>query len=184
VHDEVAYWFTNIPRGDEPRRGELEDLDISQWMTTIRSLHADDPPVVRLILDAGSSALGAWPLYDMPKLEQWHTHNVCLIGDAAHAVSPSTGQGASLAIEDAAVLTRCLRTAATPQTAFAQFERERKDRTERVMKFGRQIGNRKSPSALGRIFRDLTLKHFIGMGAKATEEQYGYLVDAPVADAA
>lgn len=179
VNDGLAYWFTNFPRGDEPKRGELDDLDVSQWMTTIRRLHADDPPVVRSILGAGSSALGAWPLFDMPKLEQWHTSRVCLVGDAAHAVSPSTGQGASLAIEDAAVLARCLRTAGSSQAAFAQFEHERKDRAERVRTFGRQIGNRKSPSAFGRIFRDRTLKFFLGMGSKAADEQYRYRVDEP-----
>jgi 2-polyprenyl-6-methoxyphenol hydroxylase-like FAD-dependent oxidoreductase len=32
-----------------------------------------------------------------------------VIGDAAHATSPSSGQGASMAIEDAVVLAKCVR---------------------------------------------------------------------------
>ncbi|HRB14102.1 MAG TPA: FAD-dependent monooxygenase, partial [Vicinamibacteria bacterium] len=98
-----AYWFTNFPR-PEPERGELDDLDQDAWMASIRRLHENDPAPIRTILQAARHALGAWPLYDMPALDTWHTDRVCLIGDAAHAVSPSTGQGASLAIEDAAAL--------------------------------------------------------------------------------
>lgn len=39
----------------------------------------------------------------------WHRDRMVLVGDAAHVTSPSSGQGASLAIEDALMLARCLR---------------------------------------------------------------------------
>nr|WP_244420824.1 FAD-dependent monooxygenase [Mesorhizobium japonicum] len=42
----------------------------------------------------------------MLHLPQWHTDRVVVLGDAAHAVAPHSGQGASMAIEDAVVLGR------------------------------------------------------------------------------
>ncbi len=148
-------------------------------MRTIRTLHAQDPSPVRSVLDAVDESLGAWPVYDMPELDAWATGTVCLVGDAAHAVSPSSGQGASLAIEDAVVLARRLREAATVPAAFTGFVRERKARAEKIVRFGRRIGDRKASSAAGSLFRDLTLGFFLRMGAKATTEQYGYRVPDP-----
>jgi 2-polyprenyl-6-methoxyphenol hydroxylase-like FAD-dependent oxidoreductase len=43
-----------------------------------------------------------------PPLPAWHEDRVVLIGDAAHAMSPSGGQGASLALEDAMHLVKLL----------------------------------------------------------------------------
>lgn len=176
VKDRTAYWFTNMPRRDEPTRAELDHLDQDAWMTGIRALHENDPAPIRTILYAARRSLGAWPLYDMPCVDTWHTDRVCLIGDAAHAVSPSTGQGASLAIEDAAVLAHRIQQGASPRAVFEGFTAERKGRAEKIVRFGRQIGARKVSSATGNLFRDLTLSMFLRMGGKATAEQYGYRV--------
>lgn len=177
VKDSVAYWFTNVPRADEPGRTELDHLDQRAWMDTIRRLHTEDPEVVRAVLRAAAGAVGAWPVHDLPALTAWNTNRVCLIGDAAHAVSPSSGQGASLAIEDAVVLARWLTDEPDTTAALTGFVGERKERAEKIVRFGRQIGDRKVASAAGNLFRDLTLGFFLRMGAKATAEQYGYRID-------
>ncbi|MGC4152308.1 MAG: NAD(P)/FAD-dependent oxidoreductase [Propionicimonas sp.] len=174
VKNKVAYWFTNLPRRDEPARNELDRLDQDDWMANIRRLHENDPAPIRAILHAARHSLGAWPLYDMPALDTWHTDRICLIGDAAHAVSPSTGQGASLAIEDAAVLAHWMQQETDPRAVFEGFTADRKPRAEKIVRFGRQIGARKVSSAAGNLFRDLTLGMFLRMGGKATAEQYGY----------
>ncbi|WP_318552153.1 FAD-dependent monooxygenase [Kitasatospora fiedleri] len=49
-----------------------------------------------------------------------------LIGDAAHAASPATGQGASMALEDALVLAKALRDAPTTEAALARYEHHRR----------------------------------------------------------
>ncbi|EPS31051.1 hypothetical protein POX_b01963 [Penicillium oxalicum] len=51
-----------------------------------------------------SSDLGLWQLRDLDPLKTWHRGRVLLIGDAAHAMLPTQGQGASQAIEDAEAL--------------------------------------------------------------------------------
>lgn len=174
VKDGVAFWFTNMPRADEPARSELDHLDPTGWMAQIRRLHSRDTPEVRAVLDAADSSVGAWPVYDLPPLPAWHTDRICLVGDAAHAVSPSSGQGASLAIEDAVALARQLRDAPRVDAALAGFVAERKERAERIVRFGRQIGNRKASSGVGSLFRDLTLRFFLRMGARAAAEHHGY----------
>ncbi|MEY9887641.1 2-polyprenyl-6-methoxyphenol hydroxylase-like FAD-dependent oxidoreductase [Catenulispora sp. MAP5-51] len=67
---------------------------------------------------------------DLPPGLRWHTPRAVLIGDAAHAASPATGQGASMALEDAVILAKALRDAPTPAAAFADYDRLRRPRVE------------------------------------------------------
>lgn len=67
--------------------------------------------------------------------------------DAAHATSPSTAQGASMALEDAVVLAQCLRDFPSVQEALAGFEGLRRERVERVVAAGASTGNPSPPSA-------------------------------------
>ncbi|HET6753767.1 MAG TPA: FAD-dependent monooxygenase [Jiangellaceae bacterium] len=53
-------------------------------------------------------------------LPAWHNGRMIVIGDAAHAPSPTSGQGASLSVEDAVVLAKCLRDLPSPQAAFTR----------------------------------------------------------------
>ncbi|MFG2123133.1 FAD-dependent oxidoreductase [Streptomyces sp. NPDC048710] len=68
---------------------------------------------------------------EMPLGTPWHVGRVLLIGDAAHAASPATGQGASMALEDAVVLAKALRDTPDPRTAFTVYEQHRRPRVER-----------------------------------------------------
>ena len=64
--------------------------------------------------------------------EEWHRGRVVLIGDAAHASSPMMGQGGAMAVEDAYVLTECLRSAETVEAALDQYVVRRKARVKWV----------------------------------------------------
>lgn len=91
-------------------------------------------PAERLI-----RATEAWvrtPIYDVPPLPTWHKGPVVLIGDAAHAMSPAGGQGASQALEDAMQLGQLLAGASAPdaiEAALARFESLRKQRAEAMV---------------------------------------------------
>ncbi|WP_338867798.1 FAD-dependent monooxygenase [Myxococcus stipitatus] len=61
---------------------------------------------------------------------RWWRSGVVLLGDAAHAVTPNLGQGAGLAIEDAAALAQLLTTMGPTDAALARYESLRRPRAE------------------------------------------------------
>jgi 6-hydroxynicotinate 3-monooxygenase len=75
-----------------------------------------------------------WAILDRDSLPRWADGNVTLLGDACHPMTPYMAQGAAMAIEDAAVLSRCLDgvDASGIGDAFRRFEATRKERTTRV----------------------------------------------------
>jgi 2-polyprenyl-6-methoxyphenol hydroxylase-like FAD-dependent oxidoreductase len=84
-----------------------------------------------------------------------------LLGDAAHAPSPSSGQGASLALEDAVELAHVLknsRAAFDLGAALAAFEQGRRPRVERVVRAGARSSSVKIPGPVGRAVRDTALQ--------------------------
>ena len=99
-------------------------------------------PVPDLI--ARTSNIIAHNIFDVRSLPRWHDGRVILIGDAAHAVSPNAGQGASLALEDAMYLAKLLRDCPGDyRTAFERFEQARKPRVERIVAAGRRAASDK-----------------------------------------
>ena len=62
-----------------------------------------------------------WPIHDRPRNDIWYRGRVVLMGDACHAVRPFMAAGGSMAIEDAAILSRCITDFAEPATAFARY---------------------------------------------------------------
>jgi 2-polyprenyl-6-methoxyphenol hydroxylase-like FAD-dependent oxidoreductase len=70
-----------------------------------------------------------------------------LVGDSAHAPSSSSGQGASLAVESAVELARCLRDVSDVSSAFAAYERLRRTRVQQV---AARAANTNHSKALGK----------------------------------
>jgi len=90
-----------------------------------------DPRLAGLIRAGGTP--GRWALLDRPPLQRWSVGPVTLLGDAAHPMFPFFGQGAAQAIEDAAVLARCLADGcADPVRALHRYEEQRIPRTSRL----------------------------------------------------
>lgn len=73
-------------------------------------------------------------------LPTYVTDRVVLVGDAAHAMTPHLGQGASQAIEDAVCLAACLNTDSAIDMALAHYDRERRTRTQKVVTAARHTG--------------------------------------------
>lgn len=70
-------------------------------------------PTARKIIDAvckRKESLFIWPFMKMPKLERWYseTGRVVLVGNGAHALPPSSGQGVNQALEDVYFITLLL----------------------------------------------------------------------------
>ena len=169
-----TYWFSNYAQKDEPSRsGSARDADAMRQR--LLTLHRDDPPEVTRILNAVKGPIGAYPIYDIPPLPAWRRGSVCLIGDAAHAIGPHVGQGASLALEDAFVVAKCLRDVQDAPGAFTLFERMRRDRVEPVVRQSRRTGQQKAPAGwMARKVRDLVLPIFLRKSAEAARTLYSY----------
>ncbi|MEY9933197.1 2-polyprenyl-6-methoxyphenol hydroxylase-like FAD-dependent oxidoreductase [Catenulispora sp. GP43] len=65
---------------------------------------------------------------------------VVLVGDAAHAMTPHLGQGASQALEDAVCLAAYLDSEPTIDAALVRYDRERRPRTQAVVGAARRTG--------------------------------------------
>jgi salicylate hydroxylase len=83
-----------------------------------------------------------WGLFGRPWLEEWSSGRVVLLGDAAHPMLPFLGQGAANAIEDAMILARCLKSEATPEQAFALYQRTRSPRARAATDQAAKRGDR------------------------------------------
>jgi salicylate hydroxylase len=103
-----------------------------------------------------------WALFTMPEGGGWSDGAIGLMGDAAHAMLPFAAQGAGMAIEDAAVLAKCL--GATGETGagipdalkrYARLRRSRVGRVQRAARRAGQIYHLTGPMALA---RDLAIK--------------------------
>jgi 6-hydroxynicotinate 3-monooxygenase len=103
--------------------------DVSELRQAFVSFH----PEVRHVL-ASCPAVHKWALIDRDPLPRWGEGRVTLLGDSCHPMMPYMAQGAAMAIEDAAVLSRCLNGVNRDGVAdaFRRFEATRKPRTSRV----------------------------------------------------
>jgi 2-polyprenyl-6-methoxyphenol hydroxylase-like FAD-dependent oxidoreductase len=169
-----VYWFNSYPLPTETGRVE----DAVAFTRFLQDLHRDDPLDNRAIINAEHAVRGIYPDYDIPSLPQWFTNRIVLMGDAAHAVTPHSGQGASMALEDALVLAACLVAEVTPIAAFRRFESLRRKRVEEAVALGRQGGQqKKAQSWLALRLRDLMLPLFVPLGQKAQERMFAYRAD-------
>ena len=103
-------WGANLPSPQHLSLKEARAVPADEWLHTLRTAYADDVPGARLAAETTSDTLQAvGGLHIMPPVPHWHRGRMVLVGDAVHAPSNSTGQGASLAMESAIELARCLR---------------------------------------------------------------------------
>ena len=90
-------------------------------------------PDLRRAVEA-TTDVTVWPICDRPRNDCWSKGRVVLMGDACHPVRPFMAAGGAMAIEDAAVLSRCISQFADPSTAFARYAAIRIPRVAEVQR--------------------------------------------------
>ena len=178
--DGTTYWFTNVT-DSLTARADIRAVSRTQWIARLHELHADDPYPVPQILAHVVGEVGAYALSDLTHVPHWHRGRLVAVGDAVHATSPSAGQGASLALEDAVSLARHLRDDGGHERAFDGYERERRPRAEEVVAYARAINSRKrvTTSRWGIALRDAMLPLFLRNASSDTRNDHLYNHDIP-----
>ncbi|MGW4027284.1 NAD(P)H-dependent oxidoreductase, partial [Streptomyces sp. NPDC005009] len=137
VGDDTLYWTAKITaaEGEWPAKGPEEAR-----RALLAALEGWYPPVVDLVRAADPGDVVVTDIHDREPAACWTDHRVALLGDAAHPMVPALGQGANMALEDAAVLADRLGALDRIPTALAAYARERMDRTAAVVLSSRRQG--------------------------------------------
>ncbi len=141
------YWYAAAtaieaqPDAEMGRKKELEAM-YQDWF----------PSIPELIMATDETNILTTDLYDRPPTQPWSQQNITLLGDAAHPMLPTMGQGACTALEDAYVVAKCLKEQSDPIAAFQQYESLRFPRTKAIVEQSLQsskMGELSNPLAVG-----------------------------------
>lgn len=143
--DGTGIWFVNLPVPQPLSIGEQRERGGAYWLTHLAQVCEGDatPAGPMLAATDPKTMLFTGSTENMPRSVRWSRGRMVLTGDAAHAPSSSSGQGASLAAESAVELARCLRDLPLPQ-ALARYEELRRPRVERIIKETARTNARKA----------------------------------------
>ncbi|KNB50803.1 FAD-dependent monooxygenase [Streptomyces caatingaensis] len=125
-----TYWFARL-RGPAVGAEEAAVTPPGTWRDRLVALLRPDRSPAADIVRATEDKLMVTNAVRLTPGVRWCGRRVVLVGDAAHAAPPATGQGASMAFEDAVVLAKALRDAPHRQAALERYERHRRPRAER-----------------------------------------------------
>ncbi len=123
------YYVTGVPHP----AWDFDDAFVPSSREEMRQAFAACHPMVDALIEA-SDTVTKWPLLNRNPLPVWSAGRMVLLGDACHPMKPHMAQGAAMAIEDAAMLARCLGQTGIGDhaSAFALYEANRRDRASRV----------------------------------------------------
>jgi 2-polyprenyl-6-methoxyphenol hydroxylase-like FAD-dependent oxidoreductase len=167
-------WFVNAPR-EAIGREERASTSDETWLAWLASLFDEDAGLAADLIRAGRLELAGDSTYDLGHVPVWHRDRMVIIGDAAHAPAPSSGQGASMAMEDGVVLAMALRDASSVEGAFGQYEAARRERVERIVAHGARSSSSKIPGRIGRFARDAFMR--VAFRYLITERSLSWMYD-------
>jgi 2-polyprenyl-6-methoxyphenol hydroxylase-like FAD-dependent oxidoreductase len=136
------WWSAQIP-------GEPRDLSLDEVAGLL------EPPLAEIVR-ATTHKHGWTPHHVLDPVPHQHDgRRTVLIGDAAHPVG--SGQGASMAIEDAVVLAQQLREHGKVPAALAAFDRLRRDRLDKLAKMAARNRDAKLAGPFAARARDIVM---------------------------
>jgi salicylate hydroxylase/6-hydroxynicotinate 3-monooxygenase len=138
--DEV-YFVTSVP---DPT------WDVESWSArgetreVLDAMAGFHPEVQRVLV--ACPQVHKWALFERDPLARWTDGPIALLGDSCHPMTPYMAQGAASALEDAAILSRCMAQADDPAAALQLYEATRLQRTARIQLTSRQNTWGKQPT--------------------------------------
>jgi 2-polyprenyl-6-methoxyphenol hydroxylase-like FAD-dependent oxidoreductase len=122
------YWYACInAKQNDP---VMRSFRVPELLTYFSSFHS---PVSEILKLTRHEDIIWGDIIDLKPIDRFAFDKIVLMGDAAHATTPNMGQGACLAIEDAAVLANCIEDYSTAEEAFKRFEQKRIKRTTKIV---------------------------------------------------
>jgi 2-polyprenyl-6-methoxyphenol hydroxylase-like FAD-dependent oxidoreductase len=129
------YWFACInAQKNDPL---LRNYKVPDLLTYFSNFHT---PIADILKRTKNEQLIWGDIIDLKPITKFAFGKIVLAGDAAHATTPNMGQGACMAIEDAAVLSNCIEEYSTVDEAFEKFEAKRIARTTKIVNDSWTIG--------------------------------------------
>ncbi|NEQ36852.1 MAG: NAD(P)-binding protein [Okeania sp. SIO3I5] len=138
VGDGYISWGAKMLCVDDSSLGSAADIksrllkEFGEWAS----------PVPEIIEATDAEIIVERPISDRPPLSSWSKGRVTLLGDAAHPMSPSIGQGANTAFEDGYELSEYLAKAPNLEAALAIYDENRIERTQIIQARSAFSGNR------------------------------------------
>jgi 2-polyprenyl-6-methoxyphenol hydroxylase-like FAD-dependent oxidoreductase len=132
-HGRIGWWAS----ANEVEQSEAEP---DEQQKLVRLFSGWWSPVRQLIETTPAAGILRNQAFDRDATASWGIGRVTLLGDAIHATTPNLGQGGCMAVEDAAVLARCLAETSEPAQAFRAYERVRYERTAAITDSSRLYG--------------------------------------------
>jgi 2-polyprenyl-6-methoxyphenol hydroxylase-like FAD-dependent oxidoreductase len=129
------YWFALVNRPEQDP--EITDDQKSFLLDRFGNWHE---PIPALIAATNHADILRHNTYHCRPNHRWGEGSVTLLGDAAHLMAPTYGQGACQALEDALVLSRCVAQNSTLVAAFRHYEQYRFPRVAKLQQLSHQIG--------------------------------------------
>ena len=125
------YYVTGVPEPEWNSSASWVDSSREEMRAAFDGYH----PTVQALIDATESVT-KWPLKNRNPLPLWSRNRLVLLGDACHPMKPHMAQGACMAIEDAAMLVRCIEEVGLSeyQTAFDLYAANRVERASKVQR--------------------------------------------------
>ncbi len=126
-----VYWYAL--KSFKKNKDEFNVKNIDSYFSEYNTLIKD------IISSSKKEQINTAEISDLKPTDTWYKESICLIGDAAHATTPNMGQGACQAIEDAYILSECLKKYDT-SNAFKEFQKNRLPKAHQVVKSSWMIG--------------------------------------------
>lgn len=99
------FWWSTYGISQCPNPKSIDTEDVTRQLLERHKSWGD--PVIQRILNS-LHVENMYPTWTVPPLDTWERYGVILVGDAAHALPPTSGQGSSQALEDSEALTLLL----------------------------------------------------------------------------
>ncbi|MBT2481986.1 FAD-dependent monooxygenase [Streptomyces sp. ISL-94] len=138
IGDGNVYWVASItaPQNAWPSKdGATAHRDLLHLMK------GWDPSLTRVVAEADPQTLVLTDIYDRDPVTTWHRGRAVLLGDAAHPMVYTMGQGANVTLEDGTCLVHHLARGTAVNEALSAYTAERAPRTAKITKQSRMMGS-------------------------------------------